>query len=87
MEPPQARNSEDGEAAVAAEGLQQGEVDLQGHVGRVVGRQDAQDHAVGISEGRGGRGKRSGHGSLPDPRTRTEHKLAFTHVLRCLADS
>lgn len=48
LEPPQARNPEDGEAALAAEGLEQGEVDLQGHVVRIVGRQDAEDHAVGI---------------------------------------
>lgn len=50
LEPRQARNSEDGEATLAAEGLEQGEVDLQSHVVRIVGRQDAQDHAVGVSE-------------------------------------
>lgn len=50
LEPPQARNSEDGEAALAAEGLEQGEVDLQSHVVCIVGRQNAKDHAVGISE-------------------------------------
>lgn len=43
------RDPQDVDAAVAAEGLQQREVDLQRHVLLVVGRQDAQDHAVRIS--------------------------------------
>lgn len=50
LEPPQARNSEDGEAALTAEGLEQGEVDLQSHVVCIVSRQNAKDHTVGISE-------------------------------------
>lgn len=55
LEPPQARNPEDGQAALAAEGLEQGEVDLQSHVvGVVVGRQHTKDHAVGISAGAAG---------------------------------
>lgn len=51
LEPPDSRDPQDGEATVAAEGLQQGEVDLQRHVVRVVSRQDAQDHTVRVSEG------------------------------------
>lgn len=51
LEPPDSRDPQDGEATVAAEGLQQGEVDLQRHVVRVVSGQDAQDHAVRVSEG------------------------------------
>lgn len=54
LEPLDSGDSQDGNAAVAAEGLQQGEVDLQRHVVCVVSSvscQDAQDHAVWVSGG------------------------------------
>ena len=50
LEPLEPRDSQDGDAAVAAERLKQGEVDLQRHIVFTVHRQDAQDHAVWISE-------------------------------------
>lgn len=49
LEPPHPGHPEDGDAIVTAEGLQQREVDLQSHVLLIVGRQDAQDHAVRVS--------------------------------------
>lgn len=51
-EPLKPRDSQDGDAVVAAERLQQGEVDLQRHVVLIVRCQHAQDHAIGVSEGR-----------------------------------
>ena len=50
LEPLEAGDSQDGDAAVAAKRLQQGEVDLQPHVVFIVGCQDAQHHAVWIPE-------------------------------------
>lgn len=49
-EPLNPRNAQDGDAAVAAEGLQQREVDLQSHIVLIVSCQDAQDHIIWISE-------------------------------------
>lgn len=50
LEPLNPRDSQDGDAAVTAEGLQQREVDLQRHIIFIIGCQDAEDHAVRISE-------------------------------------
>lgn len=85
LEPPQARNSEDGEAALAAEGLEQGEVDLQSHVVCIVGRQNAQDHAVGVSEEPTGKHVR--HSPARYSGRKRLHALAFTYAFRSLADS
>lgn len=85
LEPPQARNSEDGEAALAAEGLEQGEVDLQSHVVRIVGRQNAQHHAVGVSEG--GHRKRLRRRPPGHDGSKRLHTRALTYVFRSLADS
>ena len=49
-EPLDPRDPQDGDATVTAEGLQQGEVDLQRHVVLTVGCQDAQDHIIWVSE-------------------------------------
>ncbi|TNN53309.1 hypothetical protein EYF80_036464 [Liparis tanakae] len=53
-EPPHARDPQDGDAAVPAEGLQQREVDLQRHIVDAVQgvrRQNTQDHGVRVSVG------------------------------------
>lgn len=52
VEPLNTRDSQDGDAAVAAERLQQGEVDLQSHIFLVVSCQDTQHHIVWFPEGR-----------------------------------
>lgn len=52
-EPLEPSNPQDVDARVAAEGLKQREVDLQGHIVLVVRSQDAQNHTLGISERQG----------------------------------
>ncbi len=49
-EPLDSRDSQDRKTTVAAEGLQQGEVDLQRNIVCIVRCQDAQDHTVWVSE-------------------------------------
>lgn len=48
-EPLNAADPQDGNAAVAAEGLQQGEVDLQRHIVCIISCQNTQDHTVRVS--------------------------------------
>lgn len=48
MEPLNPWDLQDGDTTVAAEGLQQGEVDLQRHILFMVGCKDAQNHTVWI---------------------------------------
>lgn len=56
---PHVADAQDADVVLAAEGLDEGEVNLQGHVLLVVGRQQAQNHVVWVTaregEGRSGR--------------------------------
>lgn len=58
---PHVADAQDGDVVLAAEGLDEGEVNLQGHVLLlVVGRQQAQNHVVWVTaKGRGGAGGES----------------------------